>query len=570
MPDDDKDKQGFSWEDDDKKTDAGGGTATGTFTWDKEEPPTLTREQQMAQAKARVAQPTEFEKKHNVMSVAEYGQETGKPSTLQKVGVEGGLGLASGFSGMPESPTPLGDTYKELQASAQEKTEHPLRSLVSDVGLGPAKQFYQMGKGLYGAAGEVLGGATDTGENPEGKSRLERIAHGVGSGLGQVAQVAVPQTLEKITPPIRQLAAEKIVAPLARKPPVATMRDLKFGVNPGAAIANEGLVAGSREGLVDKINGRIKELSTQTDKQLQNHANAQNQIDVEPIIDQHIDAAIKAAKKVGAQSTITRLENLREGLKNEFGPTKGTPLEMNNLKRDIGDSAADLGAFKSTDPVEASAAAAMEDIYRGIKDAVNKEVPEAKPMNERVADLIGARTGVSRNIALHINKSPFSVLGPSHAIAKGLEATIGSTPVRTGLARIVNAGNINEIPSIAAGTPRPQAAPAQPTQPQPVQPNLRQAAIAPEAQPTPFSTLRPIGGRAAALAPIERGFAKTPPKGFEGLAKETGWEYGGKNAMGLHEFKQPGSNISISVKDADLKPETVRERIAAKLKEFKR
>jgi hypothetical protein len=47
------------------------------------------------------------------------------------------------------------------------------------------------------------------------------------------------------------------------------------------------------------------------------------------------------------------------------------------------------------------------------------------------------------------------------------------------------------------------------------------------------------------------------------------WEYLGKNSMGINEFKQKGSNISISVLDKDMDPAKVNARIAAKLKEFK-
>jgi len=66
------------------------------------------------------------------------------------------------------------------------------------------------------------------------------------------------------------------------------------------------------------------------------------------------------------------------------------------------------------------------------------------------------------------------------------------------------------------------------------------------------------------------GFAKAAPAGIAPVLKETGWEYGGKNSMGIHEFKEPGTNISISVRDADLNPAALRARIASKLKDFGR
>lgn len=257
----------------------------------------------------------------------------------------------------------------------------------------------------------------------------------------------------------RQAVAKATVAPLARKPPTATMEDIQFGRGGGAGIVNEGLVAGSRPQLVRQINERIGDLSDAADQQLQNHPNANAQIDVEPIIDKHIDAGIKAAKKVGDQGRQTRLENLRTALKTEYGPLQGTPFEINNLKRDIGEAGSDLGAFKATDPEEASAAKAMGGIYSDIKDAVNAQVPEVAPLNQRMADLISDRMGVKRNIALNANKSPFSVIGVGHAAAKALEATAGSTPVRTGVARVLNAGNVLDVPAGPVRMPSRTAVP---------------------------------------------------------------------------------------------------------------
>lgn len=90
----------------------------------------------------------------------------------------------------------------------------------------------------------------------------------------------------------------------------------------------------------------------------------------------------------------------------------------------------------------------------------------------------------------------------------------------------------------------------------------------PSITPVEFLGERPRGRNLAAAA--GGAFAKSAPAGFENLLKETGWEYGGKNSMGIHEFKEPGSNISISVTDKNMSPDAVRERMSAKLREFGR
>ena len=42
----------------------------------------------------------------------------------------------------------------------------------------------------------------------------------------------------------------------------------------------------------------------------------------------------------------------------------------------------------------------------------------------------------------------------------------------------------------------------------------------------------------------------------------------GRSGMGITELKQRGTNISVSVLDKDLNPETIRAKIGAKLKDF--
>lgn len=437
---DDK-KSGFSWDDDDKtpKTPAQG---QGGFTWETEQsaPPPKPKPTVIdlpgATDRLRNAvaggQPVEY-------STPLRDEQTGRMDRFNRSANEFLLGGASGFTGMPETMTPVKSFFKgegqpppptSLKEAATQGLEHS---------LGPG---YAIGKGLYHVGKELFSGQ-QPGESDEDTEA--RRSHALGTLTGQAAGVATGEAMEKL-PAARATVAEKIVAPLARKPPVATMKDLKYGANAGRAIQQEGLVAGSREGLVKEINGRMGQLSDVLDEHLQNHPNANQTIDAAPIIDKNIDAAVKEARKQGSAAMESRLEALRTALKTEHGPINGTPFEINNLKRSIGNTASDVGAFKATDPAEATAAGAMQDIYTDLKNAVNEKIPTAAPINERLSDLFAARTGVNRNIALHINKSPFSVLGPSHAGAKALEATVGSTPVRTGLARVIGAGTTLDLP----------------------------------------------------------------------------------------------------------------------------
>lgn len=270
----------------------------------------------------------------------------------------------------------------------------------------------ELGEDLGGVAGGVAGGAAG--------SKVAGLLEGSGTAL-----------------------AKKIVAPIVKKPLGATIEDLKFGRDPAQAIVDEGLV-GTKETMAKQADQRLGDISDATDQILQKHSGAgAKPIDVGPIIDSAINDSQAAAKKVGNKATVSRLEDLREALKNEYGKTAGTPFEMNNLKREIGSAASDLGAFKATDPVEASAAAAMARVYTGIKEAVNKQVPDIAPLNERAANLISARTALKRNIALETNKSFLDNLTIENLIPKVLAKTAGSAPVRSGAAKVLGSGAKN-------------------------------------------------------------------------------------------------------------------------------
>ncbi len=110
-------------------------------------------------------------------------------------GRELALGALSGFSGMPESAHPLQDLAEQYKKQNAEMMEHPIGFALHQAnpfsGIG---QIYELGKGLYGAGKEMGQGALEslrhTGEDAEGLSGPERFAHGLGSMVGRVAQLA--------------------------------------------------------------------------------------------------------------------------------------------------------------------------------------------------------------------------------------------------------------------------------------------------------------------------------------------------------------------------------------------
>jgi hypothetical protein len=292
----------------------------------------------------------------------------------------------------------------------------------------------------------------------------------VGGKLMAEASPIVRSVLRKPIPTAaatRGALAQKIVGPLTYENVGETAGDVRTGANPERGLVNEGLV-GTKKGLVAKADARLGELKQAANNILENHPNAKAIINAEPMVDEAIDNAIAQAKKSGTPTE--RLEGVRQALKTQYGKLQGTPREMNELKSQIQDQAQNLGAYKNTQPVEASVARALSEAARKIKDAVNEKVPEAAELNQRMQDLADARSGIQKKVNQARGEDIFSKTASNTAGTAGkiLQRTLGSAPVRTGIARVLNAGNVKPVPepmapSISAPAPiaaRPVVQPA--------------------------------------------------------------------------------------------------------------
>lgn len=313
-----------------------------------------------------------------------------------------------------------------------------LPALPGAIALAPVPTIVSLATGY--AAGK---GAKAVAKHYGGDEDTQNLAEDAGNILGGTAGGKGGALLNKARPKL----SNSIVGPLVKTPVSATLENSRFGRNPAQAITDEGLV-GTREGVLKQADAKVKQLSDAVDAKLQNHPSANAQIDAGPVIDSAIDNAVNAARKTGNAGIETRLEALRTALKTQYGKTTGTPFEINQLKRQVGEVGSDLGAFKSTDPLEASAASAMADVYGGLKRAVNQHIPDVVPLNERVSNLIAAKTALRRNIALDTNKSAISGMSVTNAPFKLAEKTLLSAPARTFAGRVVNAGNKLDVPQI--------------------------------------------------------------------------------------------------------------------------
>src|SRR6185369_5034469 len=287
------------------------------------------------------------------------------------------------------------------------------------------------------------------------ESALEVAPEAIGQGAGTVIAgkltdigMNIPKVVADATAPARNALAQKIVSPMTFENVGETAADVRTGTDPARGIVDEGLV-GTKKGLAGapnkpgKIDARLGELKSSADNILQNHPNSRQLIDAEPIIDSAIDKAIGETQKIAGSTS--RLEELRTALKTKYGKTQGTPYEINNLKTDIQKAASDLGAYKNTQPIEASIARAMGDTANRLKNAVNEKVPEAADLNQRMSDLIDAKAGITRKVNAAKGEDLFG--GHTGITGKVAQRVLGNAPVRTGIARVLNAGNVKGVPS---------------------------------------------------------------------------------------------------------------------------
>ena len=100
---------------------------------------------------------------------------------------EGALGLASGFSGLPESTSPVSDAVKSMAIPPP-----PSADSLASAAVGPA---YGIAKGLLTGGAEAVKGGYSTVKglltgNPEAAwEGAQQGAHGLGSTIGQALQL---------------------------------------------------------------------------------------------------------------------------------------------------------------------------------------------------------------------------------------------------------------------------------------------------------------------------------------------------------------------------------------------
>ena len=127
-------------------------------------------------------------------------------------------------------------------------------------------------------------------------------------------------------------------------------------------------------------------------------------------------------------------------------------------------------------------------------------------------------------------------------------------PTKEKLARFVTR-SADESPAmkfIKSLNENPDAEPVEPTE---------------AAKPTGIQNIGATPSSAFKIPSRHQMIAETPAT-IKPVLDETGWQYEGKNTMGLHTITEPGTNIKLELWDRELNPDFIRRKIAEKEKQF--
>lgn len=267
-----------------------------------------------------------------------------------------------------------------------------------------------------------------------------------GAAIGAVTPLAA-RALAPMAEALTERVAPKIGNSLIRP------RDVQygFGKNPGRAVAEVG-VTKDMPTLVTKLQSLKKATGQEIDRTLSTLPNQVKTIDLKPLVEKPIDAAIQEAlaKPIGAgkQQLLTDLIEMR----NDFLFTRGldadgkltnaaartmtvNPLEATQFKRAVGDSTRWTGSAFDRDINQVRA-----EIYSNIRKAVEKEVPGVKALNGKYADALEAQTAAARRALAGERNNPLSLSDLLIGGASGLGTAMAGGGLKSAVTGIGVAG----------------------------------------------------------------------------------------------------------------------------------
>lgn len=255
------------------------------------------------------------------------------------------------------------------------------------------------------AKGAAIGYGYDVSQGLQsGKSLLESAKPGVGTAVGALIPggFAAKEAAGVISKETAPTIINSLIKPL--------LKDFSYGKDPGRAVAQEGIIANTFDGLIEGISRRRATIGQEIgalNQNLQGKAKLSLESAFKPI-----DSAMEEAAKSNNPTLLKRLQAVKEALTNNLALGKdelGQPTIVNNgpknlktasfddafkIKKDIGDLTQWTGNLtddKLVNKALKQTYGAVKDIYNQTAKMVDKPTAQKlETLNEKYADLTSA------------------------------------------------------------------------------------------------------------------------------------------------------------------------------------
>lgn len=253
----------------------------------------------------------------------------------------------------------------------------------------------------------------------------EAAATGAAAAAFPIAGTAL-KSIASATKAGRTAAAERLVNSLIRP----LLKDLSYGKNPGRAVVREGITATSLEELGQKVAQRTEEVGNEIQGTLRSQKYANTRIDATDAMQPLIEALSQAKKAPRTNAGL--IQRLRDSIDDILQiDEKGvatrslsdlTPESATQLKIDIGK----ITKFTGSPSDDQLVNRALKRVYGGIREKIEKEVPEIKDLNERYADLLSARIAATYRDKIETRQALISLKGGMTGIGGALITSLAT------------------------------------------------------------------------------------------------------------------------------------------------
>lgn len=232
---------------------------------------------------------------------------------------------------------------------------------------------------------------------------LKGIA-GVTAGFEAVPGIIGAVAKSPVGQPIVKYLSEKIPSKLVNSIIKPDNKAFDFGRNPGLAVAEEGIIANTRGGLLTKIGEQKSIVGKEIEQAISAPEIAAKQIDATKAILEPLKSAKQKALQSGETGLYNRLNDLESGFTRLFIEGQGgaevagtklltglNPKQIQELKINVGQSTRWTGQAFDNDVNQVRVA-----IYRNLDNMLDESVPGIAQLNSRYANLLTAEKNLER------------------------------------------------------------------------------------------------------------------------------------------------------------------------------